>query len=49
MDYAAKAMALTGFELMTNAAALKSAQDEFKDKTGGKKYATPLPEDAVPH
>ena len=49
MDYAAKAMALTGFELMTNPDALKSAQDEFQQSTGGKKYVTPLPEDAVPH
>ncbi len=49
MDFAAKAMALTGFELMTNAEALSSAQTEFKDKTGGKQYVSPLPEDAVPH
>ena len=49
MDYAAKAMALTGFELMTNADALKAAQGEFQESTGGKKYVTPLPEDAIPH
>ncbi len=49
MDYAAKAMALTGFELMTNPEALKTAQDEFKEKTGGRKYVSPLPEDAIPH
>ena len=49
MDYAAKAMALTGLELMTNAAALKEAQEEFKHSTGGRKYVTPLPEGALPH
>ncbi len=48
MDYAAKAMALTGLELMTNPATLQAAQDEFKKSSGGKKYVTPLPEGAVP-
>jgi aminobenzoyl-glutamate utilization protein B len=49
MDYAAKAMALTGLELMTNKEALSAAQGEFKQATGGRKYVTPLPEGAVPH
>lgn len=49
MDFAAKAMALTGFELMTNPEALKAAKREFQEATGGKKYVSPLPEDAVPH
>ena len=49
MDYAAKAMALTGLELMTNKVALSAAQTEFKQSTGGRKYVTPLPEGAVPH
>jgi aminobenzoyl-glutamate utilization protein B len=49
MDFAAKAMALTGLELMTNKDALTAAQEEFKQATGGRKYVTPLPEGAVPH
>jgi aminobenzoyl-glutamate utilization protein B len=49
MDFAAKAMALTGLELLVNKAALDSAQQEFQKATGGRKYVTPLPEDAVPH
>jgi hypothetical protein len=49
MDFAAKAMALTGFELLTNQDALSAAKDEFQQSTGGRKYVTPLPEDAVPH
>ncbi len=48
MDYAAKAMALTAFELLVNPAALKEAQEEFKEQTGGRKYVSPLPDDAVP-
>ncbi len=49
MDFAAKAMALTGFELLTNPDALKAARGEFNETTGGKKYVSPLPESAVPH
>jgi len=48
MDYAAKAMALTGFELMTNGAALAAARAEFEAATGGRPYVSPLPEGSVP-
>jgi aminobenzoyl-glutamate utilization protein B len=48
MDYAAKAMALTGFELMTNPTALAAARAEFAAATGGRPYLSPLPEGSVP-
>jgi aminobenzoyl-glutamate utilization protein B len=48
MAYAAKAMALTGFELMTNPAALAAARAEFQAATGGRPYVSPLPDGAVP-
>lgn len=48
MDYAAKAMALTGLELMVNADALKAARGEFVQQTGGKKYVSPLREGSTP-
>jgi aminobenzoyl-glutamate utilization protein B len=48
MDYAAKTMALTGFELLTNPAARAAARAEFEAATGGRRYVSPLPEGAVP-
>jgi aminobenzoyl-glutamate utilization protein B len=48
MDYAAKAMALTGLELMVNKDALDTAKKEFAESTGGRKYVTPLPEGSTP-
>jgi aminobenzoyl-glutamate utilization protein B len=48
MDYAAKAMALTGLELMVNKEVLDAAKQEFAQQTGGRKYVTPLPEGAMP-
>ena len=48
MDYAAKAMALTGYELMTNPAALQAARAEFEAATGGRAYVSPLPAGTVP-
>mgnify|MGYP002336267107 CR=1 FL=1 len=48
MIYAAKAMALTGLELMVNKEALDTAKREFARATGGRKYVTPLPEGATP-
>ena len=48
MDYAAKAMALTGLELMVNKDALDAAKQDFLRDTGGRKYVTPLPEGATP-
>jgi aminobenzoyl-glutamate utilization protein B len=49
MLHAAKAMALTAFDLMTKPDLLAAAQKEFKEATAGKPYVSPLPEGAVPH
>jgi aminobenzoyl-glutamate utilization protein B len=49
MDFAAKAMALTGLELMTNPSAVSAARAEFEAATGGRPYVSPLPEGSVPH
>ena len=48
MDFAAKAMALTGLELLTNSEALAAAREEFRSATDGHPYTSPLPADAVP-
>jgi aminobenzoyl-glutamate utilization protein B len=48
MDFAAKAMALTGLELLVNRAALDAAKHEFARDTGGRAYVTPLPDGATP-
>lgn len=48
MDFAARGMALTGLELMTNREALRAAREEFASATGGRRYVSPLPEGAVP-
>lgn len=48
MMLAAKAMALAALDLETKPDVLRAARDEFEEKTGGKKYVTPLPEGAVP-
>ena len=48
MMVAAKAMALAAFDLETKPDVLKTAHDEFEERTSGKEYVTPLPEGAVP-
>lgn len=48
MLMAAKVMALTALDLMLQPDILKVAFEEFEKKTGGKKYATPLPEGIMP-
>ena len=48
MMLAAKAMALAVFDLETKPNIVQAARDEFKRKTGGKSYVSPLPEGAVP-
>ena len=48
MLFAAKAMALAGLELLTDAELLAAAKAEFQAKRGDKTYVTPLPDDAVP-
>lgn len=48
MLYAAKTLALTAVELLTNPEHLQRARAEFKERTGGKPYRTPLPEGLAP-
>jgi aminobenzoyl-glutamate utilization protein B len=48
MLLAAKALALTGLELLTRPEALAEARAEFDRRKNGERYATPLPEGAVP-
>ena len=47
--HAAKVMALSTLDLFTQPDLLQAAKDEFIQSTGGKKYASPLPEGAKPH
>ena len=49
MMVAAKVMALTALDLLTQSQDLAAAKEEFKKVTGGKKYITPLPEGVVAH
>jgi aminobenzoyl-glutamate utilization protein B len=48
MLFAAKTMALAGWDLLTQPDLLARAQGEFEAAKKGKDYITPLPEDAVP-
>jgi aminobenzoyl-glutamate utilization protein B len=48
MDFAARVMAMTGLELMTDERALRAARDEFETATGGRPYVSPLPEGSLP-
>jgi len=48
MMAAAKVQALTALALLTNPEHLKAAREEFNNATAGKKYMSPLPENAVP-
>ncbi len=45
---AAKVLALTGVDLLTDAALREAAQAFFLEKTGGKPYVSPLPADQAP-
>ncbi len=49
MLYAAKALALTAFDLLTKPELLQAAKDEFAASTADRKYISPLPEGTVPH
>ncbi len=42
MMYAAKTLALTGLEMLTNPELLAAAKDEFEKASGGRKYKSPL-------
>jgi aminobenzoyl-glutamate utilization protein B len=49
MILAAKALALSGLDLLTRPDLLAEVKAEFARKTNGVRYHTPLPEGAVPH
>ena len=49
MLLAAKALALTGLDLLTRPDVLAEAQAEFARKINGRSYRSPLSEGAVPH
>lgn len=49
MLFAAKALALTGLDLLTKPEALAAARAEFDRRRGGRSYISPLPAGAVPH
>ncbi len=48
MLFAAKGMALAGLDLLTKPDLLTQAQAEFTQAKNGKKYITPLPDEAIP-
>lgn len=48
MQLAAKAIALAGLDLFQRPDLLAEAQAEFKQRTNGKRYVSPLPENARP-
>lgn len=49
MLYAAKALALTAFDLLTKPELLQAAKAEFATSTAGRKYISPIPDGTVPH
>ena len=49
MMVAARALALAVLDLQTKPEILQAARAEFTQKTGGKKYVSPLPEGTRPH
>ena len=49
MMAAARALALAVLDLQTKPEILQTARAEFTQKTGGKKYVSPLPEGTKPH
>ncbi len=49
MMFSAKAMALTAYDLLTDAETLAKAHEEFKAVKKGQPYVSPLPDDAYPH
>ncbi len=42
---AAKVLALTGIDLLTDAELLQEAKAFFEEKTGGRLYQSPVPQD----
>ncbi|MDZ4720968.1 MAG: M20 family metallopeptidase [Roseiflexaceae bacterium] len=49
MLLAAKTLALTGLDLLTKPDVLAAAQAEFKHKSNGKPYISPVPDGTLPH
>ncbi|HEY6263157.1 MAG TPA: hypothetical protein VIW93_00005, partial [Candidatus Acidoferrum sp.] len=48
MVVAAKAIALTGLDLLTDPRLVQAAKDDFKKQTAGKSYYTAIPPDQKP-
>jgi aminobenzoyl-glutamate utilization protein B len=48
MLHAAKVMAMTGADLITNPDLLKAARDEFAESTAGRPYQCPIPAHVQP-
>ncbi len=48
MMVAARVLALTALDLETKPELLQAAREEFEKSTDGKKYVSPLPEEAIP-
>jgi aminobenzoyl-glutamate utilization protein B len=48
MVVAAKAIALTGLDLLTDPNLVQAAKDDFKKQTAGRRYYTAIPADAKP-
>jgi aminobenzoyl-glutamate utilization protein B len=49
MLFAAKALALAAFDLLTKPDLLAEVKTEFAQKSKGKKYVSPIPENGYPH
>jgi aminobenzoyl-glutamate utilization protein B len=49
MQLAAKALALTGLDLLTQPDLLAEAKADFARRKQGKPYVSPLPDGATPH
>lgn len=49
MMLAARALALAAFDLLTRPELVKAARQEFEQRTGGRKYMSPLPEGTTLH
>ena len=48
MVVAAKAIALTGLDLLTDPSLVQAAKDDFKKQTAGRSYYTAIPPDQKP-
>jgi len=48
MVVAAKAIALTGLDLLTDPRLVQAAKDDFKKQTAGRSYYTAIPPDQKP-